>query len=70
MPGLHHLRHEAAHGFRCLILYLPGGVGIGSEREACVVVPEHIGHRFDVDAVLQRQGSECVPKLMQAEDGE
>ena len=29
---LHDLRHEAAHGFRRLILHLPGGVGVGAER--------------------------------------
>ena len=28
---LHNLRHKAAHGFRCLILHLPGGVGVGVE---------------------------------------
>ena len=27
---LHHLRHETAHGFRRLILHLPGGVGVGA----------------------------------------
>ena len=27
----YHLRHEAAHGFRCLILHLPRGVRIGAE---------------------------------------
>ena len=28
---LHHLGHEAAHGFRRLILHLPSGVRIGAE---------------------------------------
>ena len=31
---LHHLCHEAAHGFRSLILHLPGGVGVGAEGAA------------------------------------
>ncbi len=37
----HHLRHEAAHFLRGLLLHLPCGVGVGAEREARVVVPEH-----------------------------
>ena len=37
----HHLRHEAAHFLRSLLLHLPCGVGVGAEREARVVVPEH-----------------------------
>ena len=32
---LHHLRHEAAYGFRRLILHLAGGVGVGAEGGAC-----------------------------------
>ena len=35
---LHDLCHEAAHGLRCLILHLPGGMGVGAEGEARVVV--------------------------------
>ena len=38
---LHDLRHEAAHFLRSLLLHLPCGVGVGAEREARVVVPEH-----------------------------
>ena len=56
----HHLAHEISHGFRRLALHLPGGVGVGAEREPCVVVPQHTGHRLDVHAVLQGQGGECV----------
>ena len=51
---LHHLRHEAAHGFRRLVLHLAGGVGVGAEGESCIVVAQHTGDRLDVYAVLQR----------------
>ena len=37
----HDLRHEAAHRLCGLVLLLPCGVGVGAEREARVVVPEH-----------------------------
>ena len=60
MP-LHDLRHEAAHGFRRLVLHLPSGVGVGAEGEARVVVPQHTGHRLDVHTVLQSQRGEGVP---------
>ena len=58
---LHHLRHEAAHGFRRLILHLPGGVGVGAECEARVVVAKHTGDGLDVHAVLECQRGEGVP---------
>ena len=58
---LHHLAHEISHGFRCLILHLPGGVGVGAKGEPCVVVAQHTGDGLDVHAVLQGQGREGVP---------
>ena len=56
-----YLGHEVAHGFRRLILHLPGGVGVGTEGEACVVVAQHTGDRLDVHPVLQGQRSERMP---------
>ena len=41
LRDLSNLRHEAAHFLRSLLLHLPCGVGVGAEREARVVVPEH-----------------------------
>ena len=35
---LHDLGHEVAHGFCCLILDLSGGVGVGTEGEASIVM--------------------------------
>ena len=63
---LHDLRHEAAHGFRRLILHLPGGVGIGAEGEARVVVAKHTGDGLDVHAVLQGQSGESVSEVVEA----
>ena len=37
----HHLRHEATHFLRGLLLHLPCDVGVGAEGESCVVVTEH-----------------------------
>ena len=53
---LHYLRHEATHGFRRLILHLPGGVSVSAEGESCIVVPQHTGDRFDTRTVLQGKG--------------
>ena len=58
---LHHLGHEISHGFRRLVLHLPGGVGVGAESEPRVVVPQHAGDRLDVHPVLQGQSGEGVP---------
>ena len=37
----HHLRHEATHFLRGLLLHLPSDVGVGAEGESRVVVTEH-----------------------------
>ena len=57
----HDLRHEAAHGLCGFILLLTGGVSVGTEREACIVVPQHTADGFHVHAVLQCQRCEGVP---------
>ena len=58
---LHDLCHKISHGLRCPILLLPGGVGVGTQGEACVVVPQHAADRFHVYTILECQGRECVP---------
>ena len=63
----HDLLHEVPHGFRCFVLLLPGGVGVGAESESRVVVAQHAGHRFDIHAVLQRQGCEGVSEVMKSD---
>ena len=66
--GSHHLRHEATHGFRRLILHLAGGVGIGAQGEPRVVVAQHTGNGLDIHTILQGQGGESVSKLVEAEN--
>ena len=46
------LRHEIAHLFGGAFLHLACDVRVGAEREACIKVTEHTGHRFYVHAVL------------------
>ena len=55
------LCHEAAHFLRGLLLHLPCDVGVGSQGESRVVVPEHTADGFDVHAVLERHRREGVP---------
>ena len=64
---LPHLCHEVAHGLRCLVLLLAGGVGVGPQGEACVVMPQHGRDRLNVHAVLEGQGGEGVPEIMEPE---
>ena len=63
----HHLAHEIPHGFRRLILHLPGGVGVGTQGEARIVVPQHTGDRFNIHSVLQGQGGEGMPEIVEAD---
>ena len=60
---LHDLSHEAAHGFRRLILHLPGGVGVGAEGESRVIVAQHTGDRLDVHPILQGQCSKGMAQV-------
>lgn len=64
---LSHLRHETAHGLRCLVLLLPRGVGVCPQGESSVVVAQHGGHRLDVHAVLESQGGEGVAQIVEPE---
>ena len=59
--ALHDLRHKIPHRLRRPVLLLSGGVGVGAEGEACVVVAQHTGNRLDVHAVLERQCCEGMP---------
>lgn len=58
---------DVAHGLGCLILLLPGGVGVGAQGEPGIVVPRHGGHGFDVHAVLEGCGGEGVTEIMEAD---
>ena len=39
--GLQHLVHKISHGFRRLVLHLPGGAGVGAQGEPRIVVAQH-----------------------------
>ena len=62
---LSNLRHEAAHFLRGLLLHLPRGVGVSAEGEARVIVTQHRGYCFHIYTVLQCQGRECVPQVVE-----
>ena len=62
---LHDLRHKIPHHLSGFILLLPGGMGVGFQGEACIVVPQHSGDGFDVHTVLQSHCCEGVPKVME-----
>ena len=65
LSALHNLFHEAAHGGGCLVLLLPRGVGVGTEGEPGIVVPQRGGHRLYVYAVLESCGGEGVPQVVE-----
>jgi len=67
--NLQYWGHEVVHDFRRLILHLVGGVGVGAQGEACVVVAQHAGDGLHVYAILECQRREDVAKLMEAENG-
>ena len=50
---------DATHRFRRLPLCRRGHVGVGVQREACTVVPQHPGDRLDVYPILQGYRREC-----------
>ena len=49
---LHDLCHKISHCLCRPILLLPGGMGIGAESEACVVVSQHTADGLDVYTIL------------------
>ena len=65
--GLHRLRDQRSHRCGGLLLHPVRGMGVGAEREPCVVVTQHPTHGLDVHAVLERQGSERVSKVVEAD---
>ena len=64
---LYHLRHEISHRFCRSVLLLSGGVGVGAEGEARIIVPKHTADRFHIYAVLEGQGCESVSQVVEAD---
>ena len=42
-------------------------MGVGCEGESGTAVPQHAGHSFDINAVLQGQGREGMPQIVEAD---
>ncbi len=54
--GSQHLGHEGPHLLGGVVLSLSGGVGVSAEGKPRVVVAQHGGHRFCINAVLKGHG--------------
>lgn len=60
------MHHEAAHLFSGLLLHSVGGMGVGTQGKACVIVAQHTGYCFYIDAVLESHGCERMPKIVKS----
>ena len=63
---LHRLTDDVSDGVSGVTLHIRRGVGVGAEREACIVVSQRTGQRLDVHAVLEGQRGEGVSEIMEA----
>ena len=61
------LLQQVSHLCRRLLLHLIRSMGVGGEGESGTAVTQHAGHGFDIDSVLQGQGCEGVPQIMEAD---
>lgn len=65
--SLQDLFHKVTHGLGSLVLFLPGGVGVGPQGEPGVEVAQHGGYCFHIHTVLQGRGSESMAEVMESE---
>lgn len=65
---LHRLVNDTANSVCRLPLHPLGGVGVGIQREPRAVVAQGVREGFHIYTVLQRQGGEGMPKLVEAEN--
>ena len=65
--SLQDLFHKVTHGLGSLVLFLPGGVGVGPQGEPGVEVAQHGGHCFYVYTVLQSGGGKGMAEVMKSE---
>ena len=59
------LPYHIAHGIRCFSHHIRRGVGVGAEGEARAVVSQGTGQGLHIHPVLQRQGCEGMPKIVE-----
>ena len=60
----------APHRVRRLFLRRRRDMGVGIQSKAGGEVAQHAGNRFDVHAVLQRQRSEGMAQIVEADGGQ
>ncbi len=70
LGALPDLCHKVPHLLCGILLHLAGGVGVGSEGESRVIVTQHGGDRFDIDAVLQGHGCESMAQIVESQMGQ
>ena len=58
---LHRLTDDVSDGVGGVTFHLRRGVGVGTEREASIVMPQCTGQRLDVHAVFEGQRGEGMP---------
>ena len=61
------LLQQIPHFCRRLLLHLVRSMGVGGEGETCAAEAQHTGHRFYIYAVLQGEGCEGVPQVVEAD---
>ncbi len=64
---LHRLSNYIAHRIRCLPHHIRRGVGVGTEGEARAVMSQGTGQSLYIHPVLQRQGCEGMPKIVESD---
>ena len=55
------------HRFNRLPLGRGGHMGVGVQGEPGAVVTQHAGHRFHVHPILEGQGSEGMPQIVESD---
>ena len=53
--------HKVPHLFRRLLLHFGSDMGVSIQRKARGKMSKHVGQRFDIHSILQRNCGKCVP---------
>ena len=61
------LGHKTAHPLGCVLLHLPGDVGVGVQREARAVVPQDAGDCLCIHSLLDRQRGKRVSQPVEGD---
>ena len=63
-------REDIPHNFCRFPLCCRSHMGVGVQREARTVVPQHSGNRLDVYPILQGYRRECVSQVVKSDLGQ